>query len=253
MALTPIRYLTDGGMEVPAVTAAGMREIDRIAVEETGPNLFQMMENAGRNLALQAIEFLGADWRERRILVLAGAGGNGGGGICAARHLANRGAAVTLLLAGPLPVGGAPAFQHHVYRNTSGREIAADALHRERPDLLIDALIGYGLTAAPRGMAADLITWANGSGAPILSLDVPSGVDATTGEAPGAAIRPAWTMTLALPKTGLRSENAGHLVLADIGIPIGAFRRAGLVGISPFGDRYRIPLAISCRTRNSVP
>jgi hypothetical protein len=74
-------------MEVPAVTAAEMREIDRIAAGETGPNLFQMMENAGRNLALQAIEVLGPDWRERHILVLAGGGGNGGGGICAARHL----------------------------------------------------------------------------------------------------------------------------------------------------------------------
>ena len=64
MALSRVRYLTAGGLEVPPVTAAGMREIDRIAVEETGPNLFQMMENAGRNLALQAIEVLGPGWRE---------------------------------------------------------------------------------------------------------------------------------------------------------------------------------------------
>jgi NAD(P)H-hydrate epimerase len=221
-----------------------MREIDRIAVEETGPNLFQMMENAGRNLALQTLEILGAEWRERQILVLAGAGGNGGGGICAARHLANRGAAVTLVLAASPPAGSVPAFQHLVYTNTSGRETAADALRHERPELLIDALIGYGLTAAPRGIAADLITWANGSGAPTLSLDVPSGVDATTGETPGVAIRPGWTMTLALPKTGLRSENAGHLVLADIGIPSETFRRAGIASVSPFGDRYRLPLSI---------
>jgi NAD(P)H-hydrate epimerase len=232
-------------MEVPAVTAVGMREIDRIAVEETGPNLFQMMENAGRNLALQTLDILGADWRERHTLVLAGAGGNGGGGICAARHLANRGANVTLVLAAPLVAGGVPAFQHHVFTSTSGREIPADDVHGERPDLLIDALIGYGLSAAPEREVAALITWANGSGVPILSLDVPSGVDATTGETPGVAIRPDCTITLALPKTGLRSENAGHLVLADIGIPSEAIRRAGIAVVSPFGDRFRIPLTIA--------
>jgi NAD(P)H-hydrate epimerase len=181
VAVSRLRYVTAGGLEVPAVTAPEMRAIDRIAVEETGPNLFQMMENAGRNLALQAIEVLGPDWRRRHTLVLAGGGGNGGG-ICAARHLANRGATVTLVLAAPLAAGGVPAFQQHVYASTSGRQIKADAVRRERPDLLIDALIGYGLTTAPQGIAADLITWANGTGAPILSLDVPSSVDATTGD-----------------------------------------------------------------------
>lgn len=240
-----LRYLTAGGLEVRPVTASEMREIDRIAVEETGPNLFQMMENAGRNLALQAIEVLGPDWRERHILVLAGSGGNGGGGICAARHLANRSANVTLVLAAPLTPGGVPAFQHHIYTATAGREIDQAAVHQEQPDLLIDALIGYGLTTVPRGTAADLIAWANGTGAPILSLDVPSGVDATTGERRGLAIRPRWTMTLALPKTGLHPENTGQLVLADIGIPAEVFRRVGLATVSPFGDGFRIPLTVS--------
>lgn len=245
MALSRFRYLTSGGLEVPLVTASLMREIDRIAIEETGPNLFQMMENAGRNLALQAIEVLGPNWRERHILVLAGGGGNGGGGICASRHLANRGAAVTLVVAATLQAGGVPAFQHHVYAGTSGRQIHVGAVHKERPDLIVDALIGYGLTSATRGVAADLITWANGTGAPILSLDVPSGVDATTGDTPGAVVRPHWTMTLALPKTGLHPEHTGQLVLADIGIPAEAFRRGRLAFVSPFGDRFRIPLTIS--------
>ena len=59
-------------------------------MQETGPNLFQMMENAGRNLAEMALERLGGDWQEARVVVLAGTGGNGGGGITAAHHLANR-------------------------------------------------------------------------------------------------------------------------------------------------------------------
>ncbi|MEO0455292.1 MAG: NAD(P)H-hydrate epimerase [Cyanobacteria bacterium P01_A01_bin.114] len=91
-------FTTDTGIRVPAVTTEQMIEVDRLAVEELGPNLFQMMENAGRNLALQAIECLGDRWRTAKIVVLAGTGGNGGGGICAARHLANRGADVSLCL-----------------------------------------------------------------------------------------------------------------------------------------------------------
>ncbi len=241
----PLRYVTASGMQVPAVTTDGMREIDRIAIEETGPNLFQMMENAGRNLALQAIEVLGPTWRERHILVLAGPGANGGGGICAARHLANHGADVTLVRAAPVSAGGVPAFQHHVYAGAGGREMEADALRDEQPDLLVDALIGYGLSAPPHGIAAELIAWANDSATPILSLDIPSGVDATTGDTPGIAIRPRWTMTLALPKTGLRPDNCGQLVLADIGIPAGTFRRAGLAYVRPYGDRFRIPLTIA--------
>src|SRR5215813_10687352 len=92
-------FETDQGILVPAVTAEEMREVDRVAVEETGPNLYQMMENAGRNLATLALEILGGYSNRCRILVLAGTGGNGGGGICAARHLANRGVPVVLSLA----------------------------------------------------------------------------------------------------------------------------------------------------------
>ena len=75
----PTTFSTPSGVEVPTVTTDQMREIDRIAMEETGPNLFQMMENAGRNLAEMAMECLGATWRQAKIVVLAGSGGNGGG------------------------------------------------------------------------------------------------------------------------------------------------------------------------------
>src|SRR3990172_6944820 len=84
-------FFTEKGIIIPAVTTAQMKEIDRIAVEETGPNLYQMMENAGRNLAGITMKVLGNNWREQNIIVTAGTGGNGGGGICAARHLANHG------------------------------------------------------------------------------------------------------------------------------------------------------------------
>jgi NAD(P)H-hydrate epimerase len=108
-------FVTEAGSRIPAVTAAQMREIDRIAIEETGPNLFQMMENAGRNLAAHALEMLGANWKSARVLVLAGGGGNGGGGICAGPHLANRGIDVALLLAKPGRLDEVPSFQRRVF------------------------------------------------------------------------------------------------------------------------------------------
>jgi len=95
------RFVTDNGMAVPAVSAETTREADRIAIGEQAPNLFQMMENAGRSMALTAIDHLGPGWRDVLIAVLAGRGGNGGGGICAARHLANHGGDLMVVLAEP--------------------------------------------------------------------------------------------------------------------------------------------------------
>ncbi len=237
------RFVTESGIDVPAVTADQMRELDRIAIEETGPNLFQMMENAGRNLARLAIDVLGRGWQTARIVVLVGRGGNGGGGICAARHLANRRAQVAVCLADPDHLGDVPVFQWKIFRETSGREVKAARITEERADLVLDALIGYSLQEAPRGTAADLIHWANGSHAPILALDLPSGVDATTGETPGESINSRWTMTLALPKTGLLTASTGDLFLADIGIPEGAYRRVAMTYTPPFGRRFWVPLA----------
>lgn len=240
-------FITDTGVLVPAVDAQQMREVDRIAIEETGPNLFQMMENAGRNLALAVIETLGEGWRDARIVVLAGTGGNGGGGICAARHLANRDADVWLCLTRPWGLDEVPAFQHRVYAGTAGRELPLSALVDSPADLIVDAVIGYSLSGAPRGPAAELIGWANDTDAPIVSLDVPSELDASTGEASGSVLpveylRATRTMTLALPKKGLLPMRTGHLEVADIGIPEEVYRRLGIEYQSPFDGRYRVPL-----------
>ena len=240
-----MRFFTDDGIEIPAVTAEQMRELDRIATEETGPNLFQMMENAGRNLALLAIASLGDKWTSASIVVLAGSGGNGGGGICAARHLANRGVDVRLCVAEPNDLKEVSTFQRKIFRSTSGREVGAAALSAEPVDLILDGLIGYGLHSVPRSPVAELIQWANGTGAPTLAVDVPSGLDATTGGTPGDCIQPHWTMTLALPKTGLLPQRTGQLFLADIGIPVQTYRRLGLSYVSPFAKGFWVPL--TCR------
>ncbi len=237
-----VTFRTSDGVEVPAVSADRMWKIDQIAMQETGPNMFQMMENAGRNLASLSMEVLKKDWRKSQIITLAGAGGNGGGGICAARHLANRGAEVVLCLSQAGRLAEVSAFQLKIFRSSHGREVGPQELKAFTPDLILDALIGYNLQGTPRGTARELICWANQTGTPIVSLDVPSGLDATTGDTPGEAIRARWTITLALPKTGLSNAQCGDLVLADIGIPPTVFQRMELSYIAPFGSRFRVPL-----------
>src|SRR5215469_11494706 len=242
--VTTMTFSTPSGVEVPAVTTDQMREIDRIAMEETGPNLFQMMENAGRNLAEMAIECLGANWRQAQIVVLAGSGGNGGGGIVAARHLANHGAHVELCLARTDKLGEVPSWQRKIFQSTGGTEVLPLELNNGPVQIILDALIGYGLESQPSGVFADLIAWANSTGAPILSLDVPSEMNSTTGETPGLSIQAVWTMALALPKTGLTSHKVGQLTLADIGIPAGTYRRLGLPYVTPFRGHYRVLLSL---------
>ncbi len=99
----------------------------------------------------------------------------------------------------------------------------------------------------PPGNALGLIKWANGAGTPILALDIPSGVNATTGETPREYINARWTLTLALAKTGLLPEHTGHLILADIGIPPGAYawETLKLPYTPPFGDRFLVPLTMT--------
>ncbi len=111
-------------------------------------------------------------------------------------------------------------------------------LAAQRPDLVVDALVGYGLTSAPRGSAAEMIAWTNACSAPTVALDIPSGASAVTGGAPGVVVHPTATLTLALPKTGLASVSTGTLFLADLGIPEKVYRDLGLSYRFPFKDRF---------------
>lgn len=241
-------FMTRAGVEVPAVTADQMKEVDRIAIEETGPNLHQMMENAGRNLAAMTIRHLGPDRREDKIVVLAGTGGNGGGGICGARHLANRGGDVAVVVSDAGRLREAPAQQLATYRGTSGRVFGPDDLGDLGPSVIVDAVVGYSLSGPPRGAALQMIEWTLSEDAPVLSLDVPSGVDSTTGGAPGKHVVASLTMTLALPKTGLGVPAIGDLFLADIGIPGETYRRADIdVPTALFGDEFIVPITTSTR------
>lgn len=208
--------------DVPYLTTDQMREVDRAMIEDYHIELIQMMENAGRNLAhLARDRFDGV--RGKTIVVMAGTGGNGGGALVCARRLHNYGAKVRVYLTRPeaefTPI---PAHQLDVLHRMGVPVAPASEIGGEA-DLIIDGVIGYSLSGAPHGEAADLIRWANGHTAPILALDAPSGVDTTTGTVYDPAIMATATMTLALPKEGLRAEgvaeHVGELYLADISVP----------------------------------
>jgi NAD(P)H-hydrate epimerase len=213
-------------MSIPAITTDQKREVDRLMIEDYGIELIQMMENAGRHLAMLACQrFLANDPVDKRMLVLAGSGGNGGGGLVAARRLQNWGAQVHVYLTKTKQhFKGIPAHQLAILKRMKVPvEVANENTKIPDADLILDAIIGYSLRRAPWGMAAHLIQMANMSGLPILSLDIPSGVDATTGQVHDPHIRADATLTLALPKTGLFQETVkpyiGELYLADIGVP----------------------------------
>jgi NAD(P)H-hydrate epimerase len=224
--------------KIPVLTTKEMREVDRLMVEVYHIDLIQMMENAGRSLAvLTRDELLNGRIEGKRIIILAGSGGNGGGGLVAARRLHNWGLDVHVLTSkSENEFNGVPAHQLGILR-----QLRVPISHHKEPDFLpdadmvIDALIGYSLKGAPRGTAAKLIRLANRGaldGIPILSLDLPSGLDANTGEIREPCIRATATMTLALPKIGLLQDHArtavGVLYLADISVPPQLYKAMGL-------------------------
>ena len=201
-----------------------MREVDRAMIEDYGIALVQMMENAGRNLAhLVRTRFLEGDPHGRKVVVLAGRGGNGGGGLACARRLHNWGAEVRVSATAPLDsFEGVPRLQIDIL-HAMGVAVATWAAIPPDAEVIVDGLVGYSLSGAPRGATADLVRSANSNGAPIVSLDIPSGVDPDSGQPYEPSVRAAATLTLALPKIGLLAEaaqaNVGDLYLADISVP----------------------------------
>jgi NAD(P)H-hydrate epimerase len=217
--------------DFPVLTTPQMVEVDRLMIEEYQILLIQMMENAGRNLAELAKRQLGGQVAGRSIAILCGAGNNGGGGLAAARHLHNWGAEVSVKLAfDQTRLKEIPAHQWHILEAMGLTSNAEPDLGKA--DLIIDALIGYGLTGDPRQPVAGWIDRANDAGSPILALDAPSGLDTTSGVPGKPCIRAAATLTLALPKTGLLTAQAqsvvGDLYLADISVPPELYSRLGV-------------------------
>ncbi len=208
---------------MPWLTIDQMVEADRLAIEEFDISLLQMMEHAGSNLA-RLVNTLAP---EGTVTVLAGGGNNGGGGLCAARHLTNSGRQVRVVLSSDR-IGPAPA--HHLGTLAAMGIEPVEAVEHEGP--VVDAMVGYGLASALRGRARGLA--AITADAFTVSLDFPSGHGF-----PGAVDADA-TMTLALPKEGLRGIEP--LYLADLGLPASLWMRMGLDVPPVFADARVVQL-----------
>jgi hydroxyethylthiazole kinase-like uncharacterized protein yjeF len=200
-----------------SISAADAQAFDRLAQERYGIPSVVLMENAGRSVAAEALMMIG---QGERVVVVSGVGNNGGDGFVAARHLLNAGKEVALLIAGDRtklkqdPALNLAALQKMTgYRSING---LTDC------DLIIDALFGLGLNAPVAGQAKELIDRINGSGKPVLAVDVPSGLNADTGEIMGSAVKADRTVTFMAVKQGMLlgsgPERCGEIVVRDIGL-----------------------------------
>jgi ADP-dependent NAD(P)H-hydrate dehydratase / NAD(P)H-hydrate epimerase len=203
----------------PLPDAEQMRATDRWAIEERGIPSLELMERAGEGLAFVIARHAPAG----RIAIVCGKGNNGGDGLVAARLLRQAGREVDVLaVAPPDELRGDAAEQ---LKRLPGEPPASfEAGRLDGAGGIVDALLGTGATGPPREPA--VIDAINAAGAPVVAADVPSGVDASTGEVAGAAVRAVATATFHRAKPGLwihpGKAHAGDVEVIDIGIPEGA-------------------------------
>ena len=213
------------------VTAAEMRQLDEVAINRLGIPGIVLMENAGREIAREAVdlyksEMPAAKHKKPSWLILAGKGNNGGDGLAAARHLAEAGHEVAILYAvPPEQLSGDAARQRDIAASWGLRSFVygREPVAWHSYDGIIDALLGTGSKGQPIEPYASIIREANASGLPIIAADIPSGLNADTGEVAGDCIRARRTVSLAFAKRGLMQHPgaayAGEVVVKPIGIP----------------------------------
>ncbi len=202
-----------------------MQALDEAAVR-SGLGALDLMERAGRELALAARNMLGVP-EGRQVSVVVGKGKNGGDGLVAARYLAEWGARVSVILltgAGELHPDALANYEkidHELLLPWSEEGHEPSALRKA--DLILDCIFGIGFRGVAEGIYAAAIEAVNASGALVLAADIPSGVDGADGSVRGPAVRAGRTVTFALPKTGLYlypgAGYVGELEVRDIGIP----------------------------------
>lgn len=212
------------------VSGEKMGEIDRQAISRFGIPGLVLMENAGLQV-VQLIQKLRPDRNRSRVAIFCGRGNNGGDGFVIARHLRRLGYRVMIWALDQVSAyQGDAAVNYHILlrqgeavfqmKENNPLEFIRNL---EADDLAVDALLGTGLQRPVSGPLAEIIAALNSSAAEIVSVDIPSGVSAGTGEVLGAAVQAHYTVTFALPKRGLLlfpgAAHTGRLIVADIGIP----------------------------------
>ncbi len=213
-----------------------MKALDQKTMSLYGIPGIILMENAGCAVAEATIELLkqeypGEDVLLKHVLIVAGGGNNGGDGFVAARHLHNQGVNVKVLLVGELAqLKGDALVNWGIITSMNLKAYQVSCVSPEQVqallngcDCIIDAIFGIGLDKEVTGMTKRFIAQINDRGVPIIAVDVPSGLNADTGEAHGIAIRAHTTVTMGALKSGLVTESAkayvGKIIVADISIP----------------------------------
>ncbi|KAF9208559.1 enhancer of mRNA decapping [Haplosporangium sp. Z 27] len=261
-----VKIQTLSGVACPTVTSLQMQEVERLSASDMGLSEEQMTENGGRGAAMMCLQALGGSRRIQPnnhnsaplVVILAGNNRTGAYALCAARHLSNHGCQVMAFVAGSNLEGQL----HSMVASQSRGFLAAggEMIHTitELPqasspvDLIMDGMLGYQYTVRDivdsdeRETVCDLMDWANDNKAPVLSLDMPSGVNGTTGQGDKTkfCVRPKWTLCLGAPKAGCRSRSTtGELFLTDLGIPRACWKKAGVKGWGmPWGADFLVGL-----------
>ncbi|MBI4178108.1 NAD(P)H-hydrate dehydratase [bacterium] len=222
-------------MSLELLSAGQMRAADRAAIDGMNIPSLKLMEAAGAAVAQEALKMIRK--KRGRIAVFCGKGNNGGDGLVAARRLSRRGHAVTVILTvNTFSPDAAAQWKRLPKRVAILRAGSADGRREAmvvagKSDLVIDALFGTGLSQPLKSSIRKLVEDINRLGRPVLAVDIPSGIDASTGQILGTAVRARATVTFARPKIGHilqpGAEYGGRLDVVDIGIPDEAVRSAG--------------------------
>ncbi|HNX29815.1 MAG TPA: NAD(P)H-hydrate dehydratase [Syntrophomonadaceae bacterium] len=213
------------------VKAAEMQDIDRRAASEYGILSLVLMENAGIRTAEMVPEMLGSA-AGKKVIILAGRGNNGGDGLVAARHLHNSAAEPVIFLMGKVGQLSPDSKVNYdilqkmtdrIYPLTEDSQREKLSLELLDADIIIDAIYGIGFKGSLNAFETDIVQLINKTKAPVIAVDIPSGVEADSGKVNGEAVKAAATVTFALPKPGLILEpgknHTGKLKIADISIP----------------------------------
>lgn len=204
------------------VSVREMQELDRKAIAEIGIPSIVLMENAGRRVAEAAIDML-AGVQGKKVAIFCGTGNNGGDGFVAARYLAGKGIEISVYIVGDSSrIKNDPLINLDILKKIGVRIAEISEPVEVEGDIIIDAIFGIGLKGEVKEPARSIIKELNKKDLPVIAIDVPSGLDADTGEVLGVAIKAKKTVTMQFPKKGFYlnkgPEYVGEVVVADIGI-----------------------------------
>ncbi len=214
------------------ITSAQVKRIDLKAQERYGLSVFMLMENAGRSVAQEALSFIRGQRGWIKTAVICGKGNNGGDGLVAARHLLAGGEKVDIFLTGSATqLKGPPRQNLEILLKLKQRvtlvnqnNIARIRSRIARYDLIVDSLFGVGLKGEVRGLYKDVIQGINASGAYIISVDIPSGLNVDNGEVLGVAVKANRSVTFVAAKPGMflgkGAKLCGKICVKNLGIPL---------------------------------